>query len=512
MPIARPPADSALALKSCQFAKHIVPVLMAFLFLVLSQLGRSAPPQAPPAFLVGKITATIVVVQPGIHPILTWTTALPENATSADYAFHIRQKLLPSGLYWDVQVQGQGEMTSPFAIDPGSCTFELRAVKTAPPHDDYLLDITTSGVYVPAAAVTIRTEDPYRQVPRTRADRPILVDINVQGILSDPAAPEALKGVTLQRHVQSYGAGGTGYPLNRDLATLLSQMEMTSNGMVTIPVQLTSIPGTSAAKVRGEERFTVLSKPGDQTPGYILDSQLVQVWPVADATIGGISQGHLIGASVPELTFHLNDLYPSSTTWAQVYKGAPQAGITGTTLPGSSVVLNGSVPTNRSINVADYGAVFDADGLWTLELLTKTIFGTDRLAQVSFSVQRSGIALEEWRQALFGSTSNSGNGADENDYDKDGIANLIEFAFELDPKQNSLGQLPVATRVGDHFTIRFTPPEGLTGILYGAEWSSSLQPDSWLPVVNTGEAPEHVFSVPVSGKSQLFMRLKVTAP
>ncbi|MCW1915690.1 hypothetical protein OJ996_19040 [Luteolibacter sp. GHJ8] len=385
-------------------------------------------------------------------------------------------------------------------------------MRAASPHDEYLLGITTIGTYLPAAAVTIYTEDPYPSIPRTRADRPIEVQVNIHNILPYPGYPESSKVAILHRHVQSYGTTGTGHPLDRNSATLISQSEFTANGNFVVPIPLNAIPGTNRTKVRGEERFTVLSKPGDQTPGYILDSQLVQVWPVADATISGISQGHLIGASVPQLTLQLNDLYPSSTTWAQVYKGTSQNGITGTTIPGSSVVLNGSVPANRTITIADYGSVFDADGLWTMELLTKTPFGTDRLAQVSFTVQRSGISLEGWRQALFGSAANSGEGADENDYEKDGIANILEFAFGLDPKQNSLGKLPVAARVGDQFTIRFTPPAGLTGILYGAEWSSSLQPDSWVPLVNTGEAPEHVFSVPVSGRSQLFLRLKVTTP
>jgi hypothetical protein len=513
MSVAPPLADHPFVWNARNLTKHIVPVLMAFLFLALSLPGQSAPPApAPPAFPVGNITATIIVVGTGTHPTLTWTTALPENATSADYVFYIRQKQLQSGINWDIPVQSEGETMSPLALDTTGSTFELWAIKATSPQSECLLDTTTVGGYLPAAGVTIRTEDPYPTLPRTRADRPILVDVNVQGLISHPDAPESLSGTTLLRHVQSYGATGMGHPLDRTLATLLSQNEITSNGMITVSIPLNAIPGTNPAKVRGEERFTILSKPDYQTPEYILASQFVQVWPVADATISGIAQGEVIGASVPELTFQLNDLYPSSTTWAHLYKGGPQTGITGTTIPGSSIVINGSVPTNRTIIAANYDPIFDSDGVWTMELLTSTPFGTDRLAQVSFIVQRAGMALADWRQAHFGSDLNSGDGADANDYDKDGIENLIEFAFGLDPKQNSAGQLPVAERIGDQFSIRFTPPAGIAGILHGAEWSSTLQPDSWLPVVNTGELPEHAFSVPVNGKSRLFLRLKATAP
>jgi hypothetical protein len=211
------------------------------------------------------------------------------------------------------------------------------------------------------------------------------------------------------------------------------------------------------------------------------------------------------------VTFQLNDLYPSSTTWAHVYQGAAQIGITGTTLPGSTVSIHGAVPVTRTLTVANYGRVFDADGLWTMELLTKTPFGTDRLAQVSFMVQRAGTTLAAWRLAHFHDASNSGDGADDNDFDKDGLANLIEFAFDLDPTRNSAGLLPVPERIGGELAIRFTPPAGTTGILHGAEWSTTLQPDSWVPVTNSGVPPAHVFSVPVAGKPRLYLRLTATA-
>lgn len=448
---------------------------------------------------------------PGSHPTLTWSAILPESPPSADYMFFIRQVQLPYLIEMDIQVPDHGEQSSALSVDPGGSTFEFWAVLSTSPPSSYLLDTITVGHYLPTVGVTIRTEDPYLPLPRTRADRPILVDVDVQGLLSDPQAPESSKSVTLFRQVQSYGATGTGDPLDRSLATLVSRAEITSNGMITVSIPSSAIPGTTPAKVRGEERFTICSKDDYWAAASILDSGLVQVWPVADAAISGIGQGQVIGASVPQVTFQVNDLYPSSTTWAQIYKGSAQTGVTGTMIPGSSVAIDGSVPVNRTISVANYGPNFDSDGVWTMELLTQTPFGTDRLAQVSFIVQRTGMTLADWRQAHFGSDSDIGDGADGNDYDKDGIVNLIEFAFGLDPKQSSIGQLPVAERIGDQFAIRFTPPEGIAGMLHGAEWSSTLQPDSWLPVTNTGELPEHAFSVPVTGNPRLFLRLKATA-
>lgn len=119
--------------------------------------------------------------------------------------------------------------------------------------------------------------------------------------------------------------------------------------------------------------------------------------------------------------------------------------------------------------------------------------------------------IQLWRQAYFGSTANSGNGADLNDYEGDGLVNLIEFAFGLNPKTNSAGQLPQGTIIGGNYVISFNQPT-VSGITYGAEWSTTLQPGSWTPIPDTGIPPQHVFSVPIGPNTRMFTRLKVTSP
>ncbi|MEK7951770.1 hypothetical protein [Luteolibacter soli] len=510
-PAAHPPARNART----TVATHIVAAIaMAFLFLTLP--ARSSPPvPIPPPFLVGNLTAIPVIVQPGTKPNLTWSVKLPASENAADYTFFIRQKQFWSPpVTWDMtDLAPEGESLSALSINPNGAAFELWAVKNGSPPVPYLLDSTACDLNLPITTVTIRTQDTtYAVMPRTRADRPFSVELKISGVISDPGAPERAKGVTLSRHVQSYGATGIGDPLDRTQATLQSQSSITSNGTSTIVINPTEIPGANRAKVRGEERFTIHSVADAQTPASQLDSALVQIWPVADATITGISQGQIISASVPQLTFQLNDLYPSSTTWAHIYKGAPQTGLLGTTIPGSSVVINDSVPANRTIVVTDYSAFLPTDGLYTLELLTKTPFGTDRLARVSFIFQRTGTTITGWRQTHFGTASNTGDTADQNDFDHDGLPNLIEFAFGLDPKQNSAGQLPTPERTGDQITLRFTPPADIAGLLHGVEYSTTLQPGSWSPVPNTGTLPENVFTVSTTGKPRLYLRLTATTP
>ncbi|MCX6874983.1 MAG: M6 family metalloprotease domain-containing protein [Verrucomicrobia bacterium] len=121
-------------------------------------------------------------------------------------------------------------------------------------------------------------------------------------------------------------------------------------------------------------------------------------------------------------------------------------------------------------------------------------------------------ALENWRLTWFGSKANSGDGADSNDYDHDGISNFLEFAFGLNPMRDSSGLLPRMQKSGANYAATFTQPDGVTGVTYGAEWSTTLQPASWSAIPDTGVAPLHTFSIPTGRNPKLFLRLKTTAP
>ncbi|PAW70448.1 MAG: hypothetical protein B9S38_07850 [Verrucomicrobiia bacterium Tous-C4TDCM] len=301
----------------------------------------------------------------------------------------IRQVQLPDGPDWDVGVAVSGAVLSPLAIDPGVARFELWTIK-ATPLTEYLLDSRYVGTYVPLGNLKVRSEDPYTTIPRTRADRPFYVDVTINGLLSDAGAPDAAKNIKFLRHVQTYGAGGTGVSINRDLATLHSQVMMTQNGTQTLTYVVNEVPGADRAKVRGEERFTLFSLPDYQVAaGSQLASQFIQIWPVADGNLAGITPNQMIRFSVPAVTVTLNDLYPSSHTYAQVYKGPPVLGTTGTIVPGSSLLINDTIPVSRVLTLSNYDAVFDQDGQWTMELVTQTPFGLERMHHVTFQLDRT---------------------------------------------------------------------------------------------------------------------------
>jgi hypothetical protein len=321
--------------------------------------------------LIACLGSGVAVAQPGVT-----------------YTNYIRQVQLPSGVVWDASVAPAGEQPSVLPINPGGARFELWTVQSNP-LTGFLLDTRYVSAFVPEVSLRILTEDPHPGISRTRADRPFTVEITVAGLVFSADAPESARAATLLRHVQAYPADSSGEGVDRNQAQLHSQSLLTQNGNVTLPYAINAVPGGDRAKVRGEERFSVFSLADAFGPAAQLASQTLQIWPVADGRIEGLPSGTVVRSLVPEITLVLNDLYPESRTFLQAYPGPPQLGKTGTVLPGSSLILNESTPQSRVLRVQQYDAALDSDGEWTIELLTETPFGIDRLASTTLTLDRT---------------------------------------------------------------------------------------------------------------------------
>lgn len=313
---------------------------------------------------------------------------LSPESHGGDFVQFIRQIQMPDELEWDLSVERKGDALSPLAINPSGARFELWAVDSET-LASFLLDTTYVNSYIPVAEVKISTEDPYEIIPRTRVDRPFTVEISLNGLTSDSDAPEAAQRVKLLRHVQAYQGKGTGKNIDRGNATLISEGSLSDNGDHLLEYALTSIPGGDREKVRGEERFSVFSLTDVNAPESILDSNTVQIWPMASFNVEGISQGQLVDGPSPHLSVELSDLYPDSWTYLQVYQGSPSLGTDGILVPGSSVLIDGTIPHDERLTVKDLDSVVRKDGSWTLELITVTPFGTERLWHTTFQVKRS---------------------------------------------------------------------------------------------------------------------------
>ena len=321
-------------------------------------------------------------------------------AQTVSYVNYIRQFQMPSQVQWDASsnVPPGGEQLSALEINPGGARFDLFTLQSSSVSGltEYLLATNYVGAYIPIATVAIRSEDSSASTPRTRADRPFYMDVTMSGLRTGANDPAASKSVKFFRHVQSYGVGGTGVGLDRNQATLFDQTVINTNGLRTDTYLVNSIPGADRKKIRGEQRFTVKSLADYQAPETQLASQFITIWPCADAAITGIAQNQLIRFLLPTVTLTFNDLYPGSRTYAQVYKGEQQLGMVGKIVPGSGFTNTQGFPVNPILSLTNYDSVFDSDGRWTMELITVTPFGTERMrtpgdqiAYVTFDLDRN---------------------------------------------------------------------------------------------------------------------------
>ena len=365
-------------------------------------------------------------------PVLFTASALADTIP-ADYTSFFRQ-MLPGGGFIQVPLDtttaqvspgtaASGASVSPLALGVGGGTYELYSVLKSEPMTSYKLSTAYVGVTVPQAAIVIDTEDPYGKalpavsyenptfataalkllpvdvastVRRTRVDRPFKVYVTTSGLSGLASAPDSQKRVDFRRQVLSYGSSNTGENINRSLATYApaSPAQFLSNGVQCTTFLASVIPGSPRTSVRGEETFSVWTLNDTQITGSpiapnILASQRVQIWPITTGSVSGITEGQKIRFAIPKVTFQYVDTYPLSTTYAQVYKGEKRLNVQGQVVPGSSKV-NTTTHSEGYLTTTgvDFDALFSSDGVWTMEILTVSCFGTERLGAISFPVDR----------------------------------------------------------------------------------------------------------------------------
>lgn len=94
------------------------------------------------------------------------------------------------------------------------------------------------------------------------------------------------------------------------------------------------------------------------------------------------------------------------------------------------------------------------------------------------------------------------------DHDRDGITNGLEYAFGLDPTSaNPVTVLPQPVSAAGSLTLSYASPAPVSGVTYGAEWSSNLA--TWTPIADTGSGDVHTFAVGLAGHPLLFIRHRI---
>ncbi|MGB6220237.1 hypothetical protein [Haloferula sp.] len=300
----------------------------------------------------------------------------------------IRQNQVKSGVVWDMPVDPEGQSPSALVLEENGALFQLWTIQQSN-FKDYLLDQKVVGTYLPSAQIRITTADPYPHVHRTRADQPFTVEIEVSGLLGGAGVPDAAKRVLTEHHLAPYTPGQSSIdPRIATGGTPSSSGFITSNGTTVLNFTSSSLPAGDPTMALGEEHFVVHSLPDLDAPQTQIASNFVQVWPVASASIEGLQPGETVRFSAPPLQLHLHDLYPSSTTYLQIYPGAPQLGVTGRKIDGSILVIDQDTKEDRILAITDWEGAFESEGEYTMEIITETPFGPERLTYLSFQVDR----------------------------------------------------------------------------------------------------------------------------
>ncbi|MDZ4404473.1 MAG: hypothetical protein U1A53_17520, partial [Prosthecobacter sp.] len=139
-----------------------------------------------------------------------------------------------------------------------------------------------------------------------------------------------------------------------------------------------------------------------------------------------------------------------------------------------------------------------------------------QLATITYSYDLSVVLSpqESWRQANFGSSTNSGSGADAADPDGDGLNNAAEYTAGTNPNSNTdVFKVQTAQKSGSTFTLTTA---GKTGRTYLLERNATMTAESWTPVGSpqgplASDATVTLID-PATLAGQAFYRIQVTGP
>lgn len=175
----------------------------------------------------------------------------------------------------------------------------------------------------------------------------------------------------------------------------------------------------------------------------------------------------------------------------------------GVDIPGATTSTH-NISEATSISAGLYDVAVTQDGI------------TVTSSPASIAVMASGMQV--WKESAFPDPFDPKT-EPEQDPDKDGLINLVEFAVGTDPLEPSVAQLPTVRRersvFGDYVVYTFARNPLAEGIVIGAEYSESLGSPVWGQVVNYAngfivEDSNSAFVVKVPSEAKCFIRFKVS--
>lgn len=336
----------------------------------------------------------------GTFLIILMLTPLGFADPADDYVNFIRQVQSDGSGEWDLwDLEPTGQALSYEGVGEDGSDFELWSIYS-PTGAHYALDSQFVAAYAPSAAVTVNTGDPYPTLHRTRADKGFTLYVDISGLI-DPAhvtadTPVAAQQVLYEHKTYEYPEGSDTLEGASVEPVMIEQLYITGNGYYPSSpgyqeFTVTNIQSNDISSVRGEEHISVTAMADFGVVESEIESITVQVWPVASGSISGLDSSAYY-ENVPPISIQLNDLYPSSTTWAQVYPGDSATDPN----PSDIIILNDTVflwnaalPTDRTQSLSDLDFYVTEEGLHTIQLIHQTPWGQEVLTEQEFSVDRT---------------------------------------------------------------------------------------------------------------------------
>ena len=282
---------------------------------------------------------------------------------------------------------------------------------------------------------------------------------------------------------------------------------------------LTTAYGTNTAVALGNDRDTITQTATTTITGLI-PGMTYHFRATATNSIGTTNGADLTfttistNADLSALTISSGTLTPAFLSGTTGYTASVSNSNASITVIPTAAHGAATLTMNGAPVVSGVGGVFNL-GLGANQIDTVTMAEDGTTSKTYSVVITRQTAVETWRQTWFGTANNSGDAADNADPYHKGIQNLAVFAFfgpTQDPAQALIRLLPQSQKIGGNLVMSFNQPANVSGIAYGAEWSPTMTPGSWLTVGDSGTGGVHTFSVPIGSNIQMFMRLTITRP
>lgn len=315
---------------------------------------------------------------------------LAQNLSADEYEFFLVQRNLDGSARVRVPIDAEGEADSPLPVPLGGSRFQIWSVNQDTGERKFLKQETV-GAYLPNGSLSISTPDPYDGgIPRTRIDKGFTLEVEVGGLISSSTVsddiPPAAEKVLLDHRValSRVAEGALIEPLLEENAEGFAQGFISRNGSDAIPY-LGNLPGDSPTEEAGLEVFKLYALPDGVIAQLEIASAEVQVWPIAEGRIEGLKSDETY-KEAPPTQIVLKNLYPESETYTQIYKGPAVLGKVGTKVTDSVLIHRDVLPRDGQLELTNLQNYLTDPGTWTLEILTVTPFGTERLDYVTFDL------------------------------------------------------------------------------------------------------------------------------